>query len=46
MDKLSTLAKDFSIENLESYLLDKGFTIDKSQLITFKTLKKNITYQT
>ncbi len=28
MDKLSTLAKDFSIENLESYLLDKGFTID------------------
>jgi len=27
MDKLSTLAKDFSIENLESYLLDKGFTI-------------------
>jgi len=27
MDKLSTLAEDFSIENLESYLLDKGFTI-------------------
>jgi len=27
MDKLSTLAKDFSIKNLESYLLDKGFTV-------------------
>jgi hypothetical protein len=27
-NKLSTLAEDFSLENLESYLLDKGFTVD------------------
>jgi len=30
MDKLSDLAKDFSLENLERYLLDKGFTVDIS----------------
>ncbi|MBX0310828.1 MAG: hypothetical protein JHC31_03335, partial [Sulfurihydrogenibium sp.] len=27
-NKLSTLAKDFSLKNLERYLLDKGFTVD------------------
>jgi hypothetical protein len=29
-NKLSTLARDFSLENLERYLLDKGFTVDIS----------------
>jgi len=29
-NKLSTLAEDFSLEKLESYLLDKGFTVDIS----------------
>jgi hypothetical protein len=27
-NKLSTLARDFSLEKLERYLLDKGFTVD------------------
>jgi adenine-specific DNA-methyltransferase len=40
MDKLSTLAKDFSLDNLESYLLDKEFTVDVSQVYDIQDIEE------
>ena len=40
MDKLSTLAKDFSLDNLESYLLDKEFTVDVSPVYDIQDIEE------
>jgi hypothetical protein len=40
MEKLSTLAKDFSLENLERYLLDKGFTVDVSPVYDIQDIEE------
>jgi len=34
------LAEDFSLENLESYLLDKGFTVDISQVYDIQNIEE------
>jgi hypothetical protein len=44
MDKLSTLARDFSLENLERYLLDKGFTVDIEPIHDTQDIEENTTY--
>jgi adenine-specific DNA-methyltransferase len=40
MEKLSTLAKDFSLENLESYLLEQEFTVDVSQVYDIQDIEE------
>jgi type II restriction/modification system DNA methylase subunit YeeA len=40
MDKLLTLTKDFSIENLESYLLDQEFTVDISPVYDIQDIEE------
>jgi type II restriction/modification system DNA methylase subunit YeeA len=39
-NKLSTLARDFSLENLENYLLDKGFTVDISPVYDIQDIEE------
>ncbi|WP_299237633.1 N-6 DNA methylase [Sulfurihydrogenibium sp.] len=40
MEKLSTLARDFSLKNLERYLLDKGFTVDISPVYDIQDIEE------
>jgi adenine-specific DNA-methyltransferase len=40
MDKLSTLAKDFSLDNLESYLLEQEFTVDVSPVYDIQDIEE------
>ncbi|MCX7809516.1 MAG: hypothetical protein N2247_01280 [Leptospiraceae bacterium] len=40
MDKLLTLANDFSIENLENYLLDQKFTVDVSPVYDIQDIEE------
>jgi adenine-specific DNA-methyltransferase len=40
MDKLLTLAKDFSLENLESYLLEQEFTVDISPVYDIQDIEE------